>query len=121
MLTVTYSNTPIIQQRPFPPASGKELLSVRVINHPMLNLIFMGNSNRYSKMRETMDKIPRPIDRVDNPLIIIPFLLSAFFAYNSVRGVGFMDNGDNFPLYPLINFCHKVVGAFFGDFDGIQP
>src|ERR1041385_5726934 len=62
-----------------------KLVANRIENHPENNLALKTERDRNAKVRDAVEKIHRPIERVDNPLVIS--LLIADDALFAIKGV----------------------------------
>ena len=86
----------------------------------MLQPSLVTHGNRHGKLRKTVQEIGGTIQRVNNPLVFIAFLETAFLGEYAVTGKGLAQNINNFLLGLPVNFGDKIITVFCMDGKRIQ-
>ncbi len=103
----------IIQERARSFFGKEKFIHVRVINgtHNDFSLVFNGNG--YAIERNTVGKVDRTVDRVNDPFILgILDDLAGFFTQDMMTGKMTMDRTDDGLFGSMISFGDQVIHAF---------
>ena len=98
------------------PALGREQFAAQWVEHDGdFGAAAMPAGDRDGKLREAVQEIGGPVERIDDPGVFVAALLAAFLGQEAVRGVRLADGRDQDLLGRTVDFADEVIAALFAD------
>jgi hypothetical protein len=99
---------------------GENLLAHGVVHHCVLEPAFVLAGDRHREYRKLVQKVRRPVERIDDPHGIVVPAGTAFFRQKGVIRVVLADDRDDLRLRLGIDLGYEVVPALGRDREGFE-
>src|SRR3989338_3199726 len=117
----TDADAPVVKLGAAAARGGVQFILERVEHHCLLEPALVLQTDGYRKLGVAVKEVGGAVERVDDPEVIITWMLAGFFRKNAVVRIGRAHGPDDFGLGHAVDLAHQVVTPLGFDRQTVEP